>query len=198
MFTGIIESEGKVLDLQNKGKDLSLTISYDHSIFDDISLGESISVNGICLTVESFTDDYLCFHLSLESISKVAKFKLNQKVNLERSLKMNDRISGHFVFGHVDGIASVEKIIKLDDCEQWFIKISDDLMKYIAVKGSISLNGVSLTINSFKENIFSINLIPHTIKNTTFQYINVNETLNIEIDMLARYIETVHKLNTTK
>ena len=117
----------------------------------------------------------------------------NQKVNLERSLKLNDRISGHFVFGHVDGVASIEKIIKIDDCEQWFIKVPQNLTKYIAKKGSISLNGVSLTINAVKENVLSVNLIPFTLNHTTFQYNKANDYLNIEIDMLARYVESINK-----
>ena len=150
MFTGIIESEGTILELTNKGNDIALTISYDQKIFDDIRDGDSISVNGICLTIEQFSKDKLKFHLSMESISKVAKFSLDQKVNLERSLKLNDRISGHFVFGHVDGIALIENIEKLNDCEKWNVKVPSNLNKYIAKKGSISLNGVSLTINSIE------------------------------------------------
>ena len=134
MFTGIIESEGTILELTKKGNDIALTISYDQKIFDDIHDGDSISVNGICLTIEQFSKDKLKFHLSMESISKVAKFTLDQKVNLERSLKLNDRISGHFVFGHVDGIALIENIEKLNDCEKWDIKVPSNLNKYIAKK----------------------------------------------------------------
>ena len=132
MFTGIIESEGTILELTKKGNDIALTISYDQKIFDDIHDGDSISVNGICLTIEQFSKDKLKFHLSMESISKVAKFTLDQKVNLERSLKLNDRISGHFVFGHVDGIALIENIEKLNDCEKWDVKVPSNLNKYIA------------------------------------------------------------------
>ena len=192
MFTGIIESEGTILELTKKGNDIALTISYDQKIFDDICDGDSISVNGICLTIEQFSNDKLKFHLSMESISKVAKFTLNQKVNLERSLKLNDRISGHFVFGHVDGIALIENIEKLNDCEKWDIKVPSNLKKYIAKKGSISLNGVSLTINSIENDMLSVNLIPYTLSHTTFQYNKIRESLNIEIDMLARYVESIN------
>ena len=192
MFTGIIESEGTILELTKKGNDIALTISYDQKIFDDICDGDSISVNGICLTIEQFSNDKLKFHLSMESISKVAKFTLNQKVNLERSLKLNDRISGHFVFGHVDGIALIENIEKLNDCEKWDIKVPSNLKKYIAKKGSISLNGVSLTINSIENDVLSVNLIPYTLSHTTFQYNKIRESLNIEIDMLARYVESIN------
>ena len=192
MFTGIIESEGTILELTKKGNDIALTISYDQKIFDDIYDGDSISVNGICLTIEQFSKDKLKFHLSMESISKVAKFTLDQKVNLERSLKLNDRISGHFVFGHVDGIALIENIEKLNDCEKWDIKVPSNLNKYIAKKGSISLNGVSLTINSIENDVLSVNLIPYTLNHTTFQYNKIGESLNIEIDMLARYVESIN------
>ena len=192
MFTGIIESEGTILELTEKGRDIALTISYDQRIFDDIHNGDSISVNGICLTIEQFSKDKLKFHLSMESISKIAKFSLDQKVNLERSLKLNDRISGHFVFGHVDGIAVIEDIEKLNDCEKWNIKVPSNLKKYIAKKGSISLNGVSLTVNSIENDLLSVNLIPFTLGHTTFQYNKIGESLNLEIDMLARYVETIN------
>ena len=192
MFTGIIESEGTILELTEKGRDIALTISYDQRIFDDIHNGDSISVNGICLTIEQFSKDKLKFHLSMESISKIAKFRLDQKVNLERSLKLNDRISGHFVFGHVDGIALIEDIEKLNDCEKWNIKVPSNLKKYIAKKGSISLNGVSLTVNSIENDLLSVNLIPFTLGHTTFQYNKIGESLNVEIDMLARYVESIN------
>ena len=192
MFTGIIESEGTILELTKKGNDIALSISYDQKIFDDIHDGDSISVNGICLTIEQFSKDKLKFHLSMESISKVAKFTLDQKVNLERSLKLNDRISGHFVFGHVDGIALIENIEKLNDCEKWDIKVPSNLNKYIAKKGSISLNGVSLSINTIENDVLSVNLIPYTLSHTPFQYNKIGESLNIEIDMLARYVESIN------
>jgi riboflavin synthase len=193
MFTGIIESEGTVLDLKSSGEDITLTISFDKNKFDDINLGDSIAVNGICLTTEKIKDNKLSFHLSNESISKIVGFKFNQKVNLERSLKLNDRISGHFVFGHVDGVAKVENIIRLDDCEQWVIKVPNNLKKYIAKKGSIALNGVSLTINQVEGNILRVNLIPFTLNHTTFQFNDIGDNLNIEIDMLARYVESINK-----
>lgn len=195
MFTGIIESEGTILELTKKEKDIALAISFDQKIFDDIVIGDSISVNGICLTLEKFSKDKLNFHLSMESISKIAKFKLNQKVNLERSLKLHDRISGHFVFGHVDGVATIENIEKLNDCEKWLIKVPIKLKKYIAKKGSITLNGVSLTVNSIENDILSVNLIPFTLSHTTFQYNEIGEGLNIEIDMLARYVESINDNN---
>ena len=109
MFTGIIESEGTINSLVKKGADISVKVLFDNGMLDDIQLGDSIAVNGVCLTVEALTNNELSFYLSVESISKIADLKLNQKVNLERSLKMNGRISGHFVFGHVDGVCDIKE-----------------------------------------------------------------------------------------
>jgi riboflavin synthase len=193
MFTGIIESEGTINSLVKKGADISVKVLFDNGTLDDIQLGDSIAVNGVCLTVEALTNNELSFYLSVESISKIADLKLNQKVNLERSLKMNGRISGHFVFGHVDGVCDIKEIKKLDGCEQWFIEAPNNLIKYIAQKGSVSLSGVSLTVNSVDENVFSVNLVPFTLSHTTLKYNKTGDKLNIEIDMLARYVESINK-----
>ena len=190
MFTGIIETIGTIERVDEESNNAKLFLNFDPKFFKDLVLGESISINGICLTLESFDHDVLQFHLSSETLSKVAPFKKNQKVNLERSLKLGDRLSGHFVFGHVDGIAKIKNITKQNDCEIWEIETSKDLMKFFAHKCSVSLNGVSLTINSKNDSSFNIHLIPHTIKHTTFQFNKINDDINIEIDMLARYVET--------
>jgi riboflavin synthase len=190
MFTGIIETIGTIERVDEESNNAKLFLNFDPKFFKDLVLGESIAINGICLTLESFDYDVLQFHLSSETISKVAPFKKNQKVNLERSLKLGDRLSGHFVFGHVDGIAKIKNITKQNDCEIWEIETSNDLMKFFAHKGSVSLNGVSLTINSKNDSSFTIHLIPHTIKHTALQFNKINDDINIEIDMLARYVET--------
>jgi len=193
MFTGIIESEGTISSLVKKGADTSINILFDQATLDDIKLGDSIAVNGVCLTVEAITNNELSFYLSVESISKIADLKLNQKVNLERSLKINERISGHFVFGHVDGVCTITEIAEVDGCQRWLLKAPKELIKYIAKKGSVSLSGVSLTVNSVSDYVFSINLIPFTLSHTTLKYNNAGDKLNIEIDMLARYVESINK-----
>ena len=193
MFTGIIESEGTISSLVKKGADTSINILFDQATLDDIKLGDSIAVNGVCLTVEAITNNELSFYLSVESISKIADLKLNQKVNLERSLKINERISGHFVFGHVDGVCTITEIVELDGCQRWLLKAPKELIKYIAKKGSVSLSGVSLTVNSVSDYVFSINLIPFTLSHTTLKYNKAGDKLNIEIDMLARYVESINK-----
>ena len=192
MFTGIIESVGQITSINDNHGDFEIKIKYDSTNLNDISLGESISINGICLTVTKFDNNFLHFDLSKETISRISKFKINEMVNLETSLRVNSKISGHFVFGHVDGIAVIEDIEKLNDCEKWNIKVPNNLKKYIAKKGSISLNGVSLTVNSIENDLLSVNLIPFTLGHTTFQYNKIGESLNLEIDMLARYVETIN------
>lgn len=193
MFTGIIESEGTISSLVKKGADTSINILFDQATLDDIKPGDSIAVNGVCLTVEAITNNELSFYLSVESISKIADLKLNQKVNLERSLKINERISGHFVFGHVDGVCTITEIAELDGCQRWLLEAPKELIKYIAKKGSVSLSGVSLTVNSVSDYVFSINLIPFTLSHTTLKYNKAGDKLNIEIDMLARYVESINK-----
>ncbi len=191
MFTGIIESIGKIESLNDNGGDIQISIQYDNNKLKNLTPGESISVNGICLTLVNFDDINLKFDISHESLTKINPFKLKDHVNLETSLRFSGKISGHFVFGHVDGIVELIDIKKKDGCEVWEIKASNSLTKYIAKKGSISINGVSLTVNEINYDIFKINLIPFTLEHTSFKFNKINDSLNIEVDMLARYVETI-------
>jgi riboflavin synthase len=191
MFTGIIESIGKIESLNKNGGDIQLSVQYNNNKLKNLELGESISVNGICLTLVNFDDTLLKFDISSESLAKINPFRVKDHVNLETSLRFNGKISGHFVFGHVDGIAELIDINQKDGCEVWAIKVPKFLIKYIAKKGSISINGVSLTINEINDVIFKINLIPFTLEHTSFRFNKINDSLNIEIDMLARYVETI-------
>jgi len=191
MFTGIIESIGKIESLNNNGGDIQVSVQYDNNKLKNLELGDSISVNGICLTLVNFDDINLKFDISSESLAKINPFRVKDYVNLETSLKFNGKISGHFVFGHVDGIVELIDINQKDGCEVWTIKAPNSLLKYIAKKGSISINGVSLTINEINDSIFKINLIPFTLEHTSFRFSKINDSLNIEVDMLARYVETI-------
>ena len=193
MFTGIIESVGQIMLLNNKQGDLEIKIKYKFTCLNDISLGDSVSVNGICLTVKKFNKNFMYFDLSNETISRISEFRVGQVVNLESSLRVNSKISGHFVFGHIDGIAKLTKIEKMSRSEEWTVKPPKKLMRYISEKGSISINGVSLTVNSVQESSFKINLIPYTLGNTALKDINIGHKMNIEVDMLARYVETILK-----
>ena len=193
MFTGIIESVGEITSLSNEHGDFELVIKFKSTAFTDIELGDSISINGICLTVKKYSQNYMHFDLSNETISRISEFKINDAVNLESSLRINSKVSGHFVFGHIDGIAKLIKNEQKNRCEEWTIKPPKKLMKYISEKGSISINGVSLTVNSVQESSFKINLIPYTLEHTAFKNSSVLGDLNIEVDMLARYVETILK-----
>ena len=193
MFTGIIKSVGQITLLNNKHGDFEIKIKYKSSCLNDLSLGDSISVNGICLTVKKFNKYFMYFDLSNETTSRISEFKINEMVNLESSLRINSKISGHFVFGHIDGIAKLIKKEIKNRSEEWTIKPPKKLMKYISEKGSISINGAGLTVNSIQENSFKINLIPYTLENTALKYINIGNEVNIEVDMLARYVETILK-----
>ena len=193
MFTGIIESVGQITSINDNHGDFEIKIKYDSTSLNDISLGESISINGICLTVTKFDNNFLHFDLSKETISRISKFRINEIVNIETSLRVNSKISGHFVFGHVDGIARLINNEKKDRSEEWTIEPPKKIMRYIAEKGSISINGVSLTVNSITKKTFKINLIPFTLENTALKHISVSGEVNIEIDMLARYVETIFK-----
>jgi riboflavin synthase len=193
MFTGIIKSVGQITLLNNKDGDFEIKIKYKSSCLNDLSLGDSISVNGICLTVKKFNKYFMYFDLSNETTSRISEFKINQMVNLESSLRVNSKISGHFVFGHIDGIAKLIKKEIKNRSEEWTIKPPKKLMKYISEKGSISINGAGLTVNSIQENSFKINLIPYTLENTALKHINIGNEVNIEVDMLARYVETILK-----
>jgi len=191
MFTGIIESIGKIASLEKNGDDIGLSIEYDNKKLSNLEIGESISVDGICLTLVEFDNKTLLFDVSNESLKKIKPFQAGDNVNLESSLKFNGKISGHFVFGHIDGLARIIEIEQRDGCQIWRMKTPQSLMKYIAKKGSISINGVSLTVNDISKDIFSINLVPFTLINTAFKFNKINDSLNIEVDMLARYVETI-------
>ena len=193
MFTGIIESVGQITSLNSNQGDFEIEIKYKSSCLNDVSLGDSISVNGICLTVKKFNKSFIYFDLSNETISRISELRVGEMVNLESSLRVNSKISGHFVFGHIDGIAKLTKNEIKSRSEEWTVKPPKKLMKYISEKGSVSINGVSLTVNSVQESSFIINLIPYTLKHTTLKNFHIGNKMNIEVDMLARYVETILK-----
>ena len=195
MFNGIIESTGTIQKIDAHGESNRLTIEFDAKKFDDIKLGDSIAVNGICLTLEDTTVHQLIFYTSGETNLKISPFHVGQKVNLERSLILGSRISGHFVFGHIDGVAKLKGITSIDKSEIWELAVPSELSKYFATKGSVAINGVSLTINSVSKSSITINLIPFTIEHTSFKYNQIDDFLNIEVDMLARYVDSTLQNN---
>lgn len=189
MFTGIIESIGTVKSIKRVGEDLKIDVLFDEQKLKDIHVGDSIAVNGICLTVNNLNKKLLSFDVSKETSSRVSPLKISQKLNLETSLRFSGKVSGHFVTGHIDEVGIINSIEKKDLCEVWSIKVSNKLIKFLPEKGSVAINGTSLTINRVDKNFFYINLIPHTLISTNLSSHRVGDSVNVEIDMIARYLQ---------
>lgn len=195
MFTGIIQSIGVIKKIESLKKDVQISIVYDPKKINDINLGDSISVNGTCLTVQKKQKNQFIFHVSQETLNRTIAFKENAMVNLESSLLYNGKVGGHFVTGHIDGIGKISEIKINSQC--WIIEIKPPkkLLKFIAEKGSVSINGVSLTVNSIKDDKFKVNIIPFTLKETNLGALVKGSEINIEIDLIARYLENIIKRN---
>ena len=201
MFTGIISHLGKLENI-NHADDWEICISvidddnFDNSFFNrSLIIGSSISCSGICLTLKKIKDNFLFFDVSKETASKTnfLTWANGSLVNLEKSLRVGDEIGGHFVYGHVDSTANIIKIEKIQGSYKLTFSIDDNLSKFLAIKGSVTIDGVSLTVNEVKQNTFCINIIPFTWSHTCFSFYKENSTVNVEIDILARYLE---KLNS--
>ena len=190
MFTGIITDVGEILELEKRG-DLRARIKTNYDT-NGIAFGASIACDGICLTVVDFGDNWFDVEISAETVSKSVigsgLWRINQQVNLERSLKVGDELGGHIVSGHVDGIAKVSSIKDEGDSTRFMFEVPEELARFIAPKGSVALNGTSLTVNEVKDNSFGINLVPHTKKVTSWGKTKVGDPINLEIDTLARYV----------
>lgn len=189
MFTGIIQSVGQIEHVTPMGEDVKLNISCAGLDMQDVKTGDSIAVNGVCLTAISFSDTHFEAHVSKESLSVTVGLNSPHEVNLEKALRLSDRLGGHLVSGHVDGVGEVVLFEQLGDCWKLDIRAPHAISKYISVKGSIAVNGVSLTVNTIAADVFSINLIPHTLENTTLQFLKVSTQVNLEVDQIARYVE---------
>ncbi len=189
MFTGIIQSVGEITQATPVGADIQLAISTGQLDMADVQPGDSIAVNGVCLTAIKLGKTQFEAHVSHETLSVTVGLEKLQKVNLEKALRLNDRLGGHLVSGHVDGTGEVVNFAQLGDCWRLDIRAPHAISKYIAVKGSICVNGVSLTVNSIASDIFSINLIPHTLENTTLKSLAAGHRVNLEVDQIARYVE---------
>ena len=189
MFTGIIQSVGKIDSVQAIGSDLRLSIACANLSLQDVKSGDSIAVNGACLTATTVSEQHFEALVSQASLAVTVGLNQPQAVNLEKALRLSDRLGGHLVSGHVDGVGSVLNFEQLGECWKLDIRAPHALSKYIAPKGSIAVNGVSLTINSIEQDVFSMNLIPHTLENTTLQFLAVGSLVNLEVDQIARYVD---------
>jgi riboflavin synthase len=195
MFTGIVSNLGKVKEIIKHKENLILEICADKNFLKEIQKGDSISVNGACLTVtqtmpKSFKADVMPETLKLTNINLLKK---NSIVNLENPLKINEKISGHFVSGHIDDCCPILSYIKNKKGKILRIFLPKNLKKYIAYKGSVAINGVSLTVMEVNEKSFSVALIPYTLKNTNLGKLKNDDKVNIEVDLLARYLEKIYK-----
>lgn len=188
MFTGIVTDIGTVVELEQRG-DLRARIrtGYDTS---GIDIGASIASDGVCLTVIALGQDWYDVEISAETVSKtnLGGWSVGKRVNLERALKVGDELGGHIVSGHVDGVAEVVAMADEGDSTRVTLRAPADLARFIAPKGSVALNGTSLTVNAVEGAEFGINFIPHTKEATTWGGVAVGDRVNLEIDMLARYV----------
>ena len=189
MFTGIIIGKGKILSVTEKETDRLFRIQAPFTM-DDVAIGASIACSGCCLTVTQKGADWFDVYVSGETLSKtnLSEWKTATDINLERSLKLGDEMGGHIVSGHVDGLALITAIDIEGDSWRIQIEPPKSLEKLVAAKGSISLDGISLTVNHVNDKIFDINVIPHTLEVTTLGQRKVGDKLNMEVDMLARYV----------
>lgn len=199
MFTGIITGIGAVTKATpiQAGQGYQLLIEAPKGFLDDVGLGDSIALNGACMTVTTLdkTNNHFTIDISLESLNHTAE--LNQdgkKINLEKAMRMDERLGGHLVSGHVDGVGTVQKMEPVGESWQLDILIPATLGHFLAYKGSITINGVSLTVNTVqdledKQTRISINLIPHTVANTTLGLLKSGSKVNLEVDLIARYVE---------
>ena len=185
MFSGIIEDIGQVKYLGKNREVIAVKTS-----FSQIKMGESISCSGVCLTVSKIEENVFFSDLSPETLEKttLSRLKVGSCINLEKSLKMGQEISGHMVFGHVDGLTKINSIKKLKDSWLFEFEADENIMKFLSDKCSIAVDGISLTANNVLSKSFKVSIIPHTWKNTSLKFNKVGDLMNTEIDMLARYV----------
>jgi riboflavin synthase len=190
MFSGIIADAGLIKSAQDRDGGLRLTVATELLGMDDVRLGDSIAVNGVCLTVVKIDGNDFTVDVSRETLNCTAGLeRQGAHVNLEKALRLSDRLGGHLVSGHVDGVGEVVAFNDIGESWRLVVRAPHPLAKYIAVKGSITINGVSLTVNQVAGSEFEVNLIPHTLEVTTLNELKAGSKVNLEIDLIARYVE---------
>jgi riboflavin synthase len=191
MFTGIIEGVGRIAALEARGGDVRLRVEVGTLPFEAVQPGESIAVNGVCLTVVEFDAVSFAADASNETLSltTLGTLQVGAPVNLERAMRPTDRLGGHLVSGHVDGVGRVLAIVEDARAQRWRFAAPAALLRYVAKKGSICVDGVSLTVNEVDADGFEVALIPHTVSHTAFAQTQAGDAVNLEIDLVARYVE---------
>lgn len=190
MFTGLIEDVGKVLRISAQGTGKRLVVATKIPA-DEIAVGDSVAVDGCCLTIVEKSAGQFGVDIGQETLSRSAAsdWTVGRKVNLERAMRMGDRLGGHLVLGHVDGVGHVEKIERAPDFVSLFIVAPENVSRYIIEKGSIALQGISLTVNSLQKDVFSVGIIPHTFSATNLSELKTGDRVNLEADMIGKYVE---------
>ena len=199
MFTGIVSHIGKIENITHPS-DWELSVKVENNKYssdfnsDDLLIGASVSCSGICLTLKKRSERILFFDVSDETVSKTnfLEWKIGDFINLEKSLKVGDEIGGHFVYGHVDTTATVKEIKQINGSFKVVFSVNKNFLKYFAPKGSVTIDGVSLTINEIKDKTFAVNIVPFTWENTSFKNYKLDTIVNVEIDILARYLERIN------
>ena len=190
MFSGIIANVGLINRAEDRDGGLRLSVAAGALGMDDVQIGDSIAVNGVCLTVVALNGNEFTVDVSRETLDcTVGLERQGGHVNLEKALRLSDRLGGHLVSGHVDGVGEVVAFTDIGESWQLAVRAPQQLAKYIAVKGSITINGVSLTVNKVAGAEFEVNLIPHTLEVTTLDELKAGAKVNLEIDLIARYVE---------
>ena len=189
MFTGIVQAVGHVRELLSGAGGARSVIAAGKLDLSDVAIGDSIAVNGVCLTVTSLLPDAFTVDVSPETFACTIGFEREQRVNLEKALRLADRLGGHLMSGHVDGVGEIVRLEAVGENRLLVVRVAADLERYIARKGSIAVNGVSLTVNDVEQDLVRINLIPHTLSETNLAALTAGARVNIEVDLVARYIE---------
>ena len=196
MFTGIIQAIGHINTINPMGDDVAVSIEASGLGLSDVQIGDSIAVNGVCLTATHLTNTHFTAHVSAQTLQVTVGLTQHNTVNLEKALRLNDRLGGHLVSGHVDGVGVVTQFSDLGNNWLLAIRAPHKISKYIAKKGSICINGVSLTVNTIENDVFTMNIIPHTLEMTTFKHLKIGSLVNCEIDQIARYVERMNEWAT--
>ncbi|EKO3431363.1 riboflavin synthase [Vibrio fluvialis] len=191
MFTGIVEAVGTLTAITPKGEDITISVDAGKLDMGDVKLGDSIATNGVCLTVVEFNSHSYSADLSLETLKKsgFADYKVGDKVNLEKAMLPTTRFGGHIVSGHVDGVGEIVERNPVGRAIELWVAMPAELSKYVAEKGSITVDGISLTVNDLRKNVFKLTIVPHTTQETTIDHFQVGRKVNLEVDVLARYLE---------
>ncbi|KDR93764.1 riboflavin synthase alpha chain [Peptoclostridium litorale DSM 5388] len=192
MFTGIVEEMGRVKQIAKRDKGVRIVIEAK-KVIEDVQLGDSIAVNGVCLTVTEFGSDFFCADVMSESLgrSNLKSLTSGSRVNLERAMAMGKRFGGHIVSGHIDAVGTIEGIRKEGISRIYRIKAPAEVMKYTVMKGSVAIDGISLTVSAVHDGAFEVSIIPHTTENTTLSIRSEDDMVNLEADIIGKHVENL-------